>query len=354
MEWNAGGFSNLKCTPGRETMFPILSVSDAFRRSVGEMLESAGYGPHETAWDRVEHPDFRLRRYAQSAANPSSVLIVPAPIKRAYIFDLLPDVSVVRRLIQAGFAVYLYEWPEEQDGKSDLESSIRSLSLAAEIIATEHRGPSILVGHSLGGTLAAITAAIEPRLVSKLVLVEAPLKFGEQTGALAPIVLSSPIAPLDAVPGSLLGLASVIAAPEEFVIGRYSDSCTSLLDPEALAIHVAVIRWSLDEFAPSGQLIRDVIQLLYREDRFARNELHLLGRDARSDSLAKIPVAAIVDHASRVVPSLSVLGALKNPSIFSYEREIGVALQHVGPLVGRQAHRKIWPKVIDWMRGRQR
>ncbi|NOJ46713.1 alpha/beta fold hydrolase [Bradyrhizobium archetypum] len=333
-------------------MFPIFSISDAFRRSVGGLLEIAGYGPHEAAWDRLEHPAFRLRRYASLAANPLPVLIVPAPIKRAYIFDLLPDVSVVRRLIQAGFAVYLYEWPEEQDGKADLEASISSLRLAAEMIATEYRGRSILVGHSLGGTLAAIAASIEPHLVSKLVLVEAPLKFGVQTGALGPVVLSSPTVPPDPVPGSLLDLASVVAAPEEFVVGRYRDSFTSLLDPEALAIHLAVIRWSLDEFAPGGQLIRDVIQLLYREDRFARNELHVLGRSARSDALGKIPVAAIVDHASRVVPSSSVLGALKHPSIFPYEPEVGVALQHVGPLVGRQAHREIWPKLIDWMCGR--
>ncbi|WP_225116452.1 alpha/beta fold hydrolase [Bradyrhizobium sp. BRP22] len=334
------------------TMFPIFSISDAFRRSVGDLMENAGYGPHETAWDRLEHHDFRLRRYAPLAANALPVLIVPAPIKRAYIFDLLPEVSVVRRLIRAGFAVYLYEWPEEQDGKSNLESGISSLSLAAEMIATEHRSPSILVGHSLGGTLAAITASIAPRLVSKLVLVEAPLKFGEQTGALGPLVLSSPAVPPGPVPGSLLDLASVFAAPEEFVIWRCGDSCTSLLDPEALAIHLAVIRWSLDEFAPSDQLIRDVIELLYREDRFARNELHVLGQVARSNSLSKLSVAAIVDHASRVVPSSSVLGALRDPSIFPYEPEVGVALQHVGPLVGRQAHREIWPKVIDWMRRR--
>jgi poly[(R)-3-hydroxyalkanoate] polymerase subunit PhaC len=98
----------------------------------------------------------------------------------------------------------------------------------------------------------------------------------------------------------------------------------------------------------------DVLQLLYREDRFTRNELYLLGRLVRSDLLAKIPVAAIVDHTSRVVPSPSALGGLKAPSIFSYEPEIGVALQHVGPLVGRRAHREIWPKLIDWMRGRGR
>jgi polyhydroxyalkanoate synthase subunit PhaC len=334
-----------------ETMFPFFSLSDAFRTSVGEMLESAGCGPHETAWDRIEHSDFRIRRYAQTAANPSAALIVPAPIKRPYIFDLLPNVSVVRRLIEAGLAVYLYEWPEDQDGKQNLQSSIRSLCLAAESIAAEHRGPSTFVGHSLGGTLAALTASIEPQLVSKLVLVEAPLKFGEQIGALGPIVLYSPTLPCGSVPGSLLDLASVVAAPDEFVVERYGDSCLSLLNPEALAIHVAVVRWSLDEFAPSSQLIEDVIQLLYREDRFARNELHLLGRSARSDSLTRIPVAAIVNHASRVFPPSSALGALKNPSIFPYQPEVGVALQHVGALVGRQAHRELWPKVIGWLRG---
>ena len=227
-------------------------------------MEIAGYGPHEAAWERLERPDFRLRRYAPLAANAAPVLIVPAPIKREYIFDLLPDVSVVRRLTLAGFAVYLYEWPDQQDGKSDLESCIGSLRIAAEMIATEHRGGPILIGHSLGGTIAAIAASIEPHLVSKLVLVEAPLKFGVQTGALGTVVLASPTVPLDPIPGSLLDVATVVAAPDEFVIGRYRDSFESLLDPEALAIHVAVIRWSLDEFAPSGRLIRDVLQLLYR------------------------------------------------------------------------------------------
>ena len=30
-------------------MFPIFSASDAFRKSIGGVLENAGYGPHELA-----------------------------------------------------------------------------------------------------------------------------------------------------------------------------------------------------------------------------------------------------------------------------------------------------------------
>ncbi|WP_065752747.1 alpha/beta fold hydrolase [Bradyrhizobium paxllaeri] len=329
-------------------MLPYFSVVDLARKMVGDLLENAGHGPHETAWDRIESSAYRLRRYGQIAETKSPVLIVPAPIKRAYIFDLLPQVSVVQRLRSAGFAVYLYEWPEEQDAKWGLEACISSLCLATEMIATKHGAPPILVGHSLGGTLAAITAALEAQQIRKVVLIESPLKFGEQTGALRPIVFASPVLPLDTIPGTLLNLASIAADPKEFAFDRYGDACACLADQEALAIHLAVFRWSLDEFAPNAQLIQDVLQLLYREDRFARNELHLLGRSAQCDLLGN--VAAIVDHTSRVVPSSSALGCLKAPSVFSYEPEIGVALQHVGPIVGRRAHEKVWPNVIDWMR----
>ncbi len=144
-----------------------------------------------------------------------------------------------------------------------------------------------------------------------------------------------------AIPGSLLGLASVAAAPEEFAFGSWSDAWASLPDPKALAIHSRVIRWSLDEFAPPAPLLRSVVDLLYRKDRFARNELRLLGRVARSDSLAEIPIAAIVDHTSRLVPPSSALEPLSSPSVFAYVPEIGVGLQHVGPLVGRRAGKRV-------------
>jgi hypothetical protein len=59
---------------------------------------------------------------------------------------------------------------------------------------------------------------------------------------------------VEPIPGSLLDLASVAAAPEEFAFGPWSDAWASLPDVKALAIHSRVIRWSLDEFAPPASL----------------------------------------------------------------------------------------------------
>jgi polyhydroxyalkanoate synthase len=338
------------------SLFRMLAASDALRRSLGCLLDEAGLAPHEAPWRCVlEQSDSRLRRYDQQTGTTRPVLIVPAPIKRPYIFDLLPKVSVIQRLIEAGFSVYLSEWRENEGANSDLDTSVRSLRTALDKIANEHGCAPILIGHSLGGTLAAITAASDPRRLGKLVLVQAPLRFGEEAGALRPIALypgsalfsSSP----GPVPGSLLDLASVAAAPEEFAFERWSDAWASLPDANALAIHARVIRWSLDEFALPAALLQAVVDRLYRQDRFARNELRVLGELIRSDALAEIPVAAIVDHTSRVVPPKSTLEPLRSPTVFTYVPEIGVGLQHVGPLVGRRAHQEIWPRVIDWMLG---
>src|SRR5215204_46782 len=119
--WNAALARSLICSDpywvrsmSANSIFAMLSMSDGVRRALGKMTESAGYAPHETAWRPVQHADCYLRRYGPDAGAARPVLIVPPPIKQPYIFDLFPQVSVVRRLLQAGFSVYLHEWQEEQ------------------------------------------------------------------------------------------------------------------------------------------------------------------------------------------------------------------------------------------------
>jgi polyhydroxyalkanoate synthase len=78
-------------------------------------------------------------------------------------------------------------------------------------------------------------------VVDKLVLVQAPLRFGDQTGALRLISLCAPLEFLSEtagrIPGSVLNWASVAAAPDELVFERYQDAWASLPDLEALALH---------------------------------------------------------------------------------------------------------------------
>src|SRR5690349_137796 len=78
------------------------SVIDAFRRLQGNALAWLGFGPDETPYRVIASGAFwRLRDYG-SGTETRPVLIVAAPIKRPYIWDLTPDVSVIRRCLAAG------------------------------------------------------------------------------------------------------------------------------------------------------------------------------------------------------------------------------------------------------------
>jgi polyhydroxyalkanoate synthase len=343
----------------------VFALIDEARRLAGRAFDTAGLGPIETPFRIVtEEPGARVRaHHAPEAMEGPVLLIVSAPFKRSYVWDLLPDVSVVRRCLRRGMRVYLLEWliPGADEDRLGLEAyadHFPSATLDA-IEAETGRAKAVLAGHSLGGTLAAIFAALRPDNVQGLVLVDAPLAFADKGGPLARAVAILPHAHVlraaagNPVPGSFINLLSLSAAPEIFVGQRWSDAGTSLFDPDALAIHARVERWALDEFPLPGRLFEEILELLYREDRFRRGTLEVNGRRAGLNRL-RAPILAVVNPLGGIVPPESILTALAGipdvpVTVLEFEGDRGPMLQHLGPLVTRLAHERLWPRILDWI-----
>lgn len=351
----------------------MFHVTDALRRARGRMMDAAGLGPVETPHRVVaERPGLRLRAYGEAAADRAGrapLLIVPAPIKRPYIWDLRPEASVVRRCLDAGLPVYLAEWTDPGPDTADFglaEYAGRLLDDALDAIASDMGGGkkgkadggAVLAGHSLGGTLAAIYAAQRPQRVRGLVLVESPLHFGADSGDASRMVARAPHArrvrgAYGTVPGSFLTVVSVAGSPEQFVWSVMRDRLTSAGDPEARRTHAAVIRWTLDEFPMPGRLFEEVVEGLYREDRFFRGTLEVAGRTLGPRDLT-VPVLTVVNPDSTLIPPDSVLPFLAasgaaETRVLHYHGDRGVAVPHVGPLVGRSAHEELWPEILRWI-----
>src|SRR5215467_10346719 len=84
--------------------------TDILRRAQGDALAAFGLGPDESRYGVVAAGShWRLRDYADRDASPT-LLIVAAPIKRSYIWDLAPSVSAIRYCLRRHFHVYLLEW----------------------------------------------------------------------------------------------------------------------------------------------------------------------------------------------------------------------------------------------------
>jgi polyhydroxyalkanoate synthase len=338
----------------------MLGLLDTLRQIQGDGLGRLGFGPTECHYRIVATgARWRLRAYFGATAGPP-LLIVAAPIKRPYIWDLDASVSVVRRCLQNRLHLYLLEWVPPSRGDKDAGLADYTTQSIGEAVATVARqaGGEIpfIMGHSLGGTLAAIFAAFDPPSVRGLVLLSTPLcfapgscRFRDVIIAMAPPTRSA----MEVVPGSLLSQLSVMASPETFLWSRLVDAVLSMGDQGALALHVRVERWALDEFPLPGRLVHEILEWLYRDNRFCAGSLHIGDRILGPSSM-RVPLLAVVNTADGVTPPQSIAPFIDAmpagyTRLIEYPGEIGVGLQHLAILVGRQAHATVWLEVISWL-----
>jgi polyhydroxyalkanoate synthase len=366
MNDDAGGDSAIRPGLGINLGPSFLEPMDRFRRELGVWLDLAGLGPEESPFRTVlSEPGLTLRNYDPEPRSGPVLLIVPAPIKRAYIWDLLPRVSVVRRGLESGLSVYLAYWERPGcDGQSfglgDYAERFM-LDCVGAIEKESGSGSVFLAGHSLGGTLAALFAALHPERVRGLILLGAPLHFGPDVGALDRWIAKAPpaqhltafVAP---VAGSLLSGWSLVADPLTFGWRRLRDGVRSLTDPRAQRTYLAVERWACDEMSMAPALFEEIVEWLYREDRFMRGNLMIGGRRAAPE-FVRAPVLSVVDPNCRIVPPEAVLPfqravRSRETVLLRYGGDVGVSLQHVGMLVGREAHRTLWPEIMRWLHAR--
>ena len=190
-------------------------------------------------------------------------------------------------------------------------------------------------------------------------LLEAPLHFGRDAGDVAAMVARLDTGVAEAfprgVPGSLLTLAAAAAAPAAFQFDRWTDLLGCLADPRALATYLRVLRWTLDEFRQPRRLFGDVVERLYRRDEFATGTLRVAGRTVGPADVVA-PVLTVVAPHSQVVPPSAVLAVhdaftAAGKQVLEYHGDTGVVVQHLGVLVGRNAHRTLWPQILSWLDG---
>lgn len=340
-------------------------VLDQVRRRQGEALDALGLGAEESTYRVVfSTTGVRLRHYSAGSATDTgspALVIVPAPIKSPSVWDMAPEQSVVRRAQQAGLQVYMVEWtrPEAKDASLGLET-YAGLLVDQCLDVVERAGASslFLAGHSLGGTFAALYSAYRPQRLTGLVLIESPLHFAEASGAFNKLLQSgiaaSAIAPAEGrIAGSLLNHISVAAAPATFIGERHLDYWASHGSVRSWRSHWRAVRWTLHELPLPRKLFDEVVEQLYRGDQFMKGQLCFAGTRL-SPAAVQVPLLGVYDPRSTIIPPASVktffdAAGSAEKQLMTYSGDTGVALQHIGALIGSNAHRHLWPQIFAWL-----
>jgi polyhydroxyalkanoate synthase len=316
----------------------------------------AGASSHDVV---LQNGSLRLLRYRRTtpASHHTPVLFCYALVNRHYILDLLPDKSVIQRYLQQGFDVYLIDWGTPADAERTLtlhDYVCGRLAGVVDFIRAAHGVDRLhLVGYCMGGTMAALLAALEPSLVKTLTLLAAPIDFSSQQSLLnvwADHRYFDVDAFVDAFgncPALFLQACFLITKPVENLLEKSIGLYEQLDDPRFVASYFALEHWINDNIPVAGETFRQFVKHLYQRNELVRGELRLGDRcvDLRRIQCPLLLLTAQKDHLVPPASTVALRDRVSSADIEAMTIEAG----HVGLVVSSKAHKTLWPRAVDWL-----
>lgn len=293
----------------------------------------------------------KLLRYAAKAPRRGSLLVVASLINRFYVLDLLRDVSVIDGFCKQGFDVFVLDWLPP--GNAGLNRNFTDyvdnfIPWGAQEAAGGEAGGVHVLGYCMGGTMAAMHAALHPEQVKSLMLLGTPIDF-HRSGILAtftkPHVFDADLMvdALGNVPPSMLQAAFKAMAPSS-LMNKFWDLSEKAEDAEAVTHYVAVERWLEDNISFPGGLYRPYIRGLYQDNGLITGEMTVGTRkvDLRQLTMPVLNIMGLKDTIVHTEGSRGLMPFLKNGTELTFDTG------HIGLTTSKRAHRDLWPQVHTW------
>lgn len=269
-----------------------------------------------------------VRYFAPEKATRNALFISMPLINTWTIWDLLPELSLVRALLAAGVPVYLLDWgdpgPEAEDKPISYfidgvlgRAFDRSLRHAAR-----HHGTDKLdaLGYCVGGTFLAVHLARHPENARKMALVAAPIDF-HQSGRLH-LWAQPDNFPVDAAidahgnyPRGIIKEAFAWLKPmgqsrKWFSLWERVD------DPKFTTLWSAMEQWSATPVDFPGTAYREYVKKCYFDNALIRGGWYLDGTlvDMKNAKIPAIAIAASEDHIAAPASVLALKDAWGGPT----------------------------------------
>ncbi|HEX4880560.1 MAG TPA: alpha/beta fold hydrolase [Limnobacter sp.] len=337
----------------------------------------------------AEHLPMRVRYYAPAEVAPHAslaegesetppgrqhaipVVMVPPLGVTTETFDLMPDRSLVKFMVEAGFRVYLIDWgkPERKHAKLGLYDYSHDMMGQAMSTVRKHSGSNdvSLFGWCMGGLLCLLYAGYgEDKHIRNLVTVASPidLRNGKNIMAVASTTLNvtarfirkysefrldriNPL--LFTPPGWMVSLGFKLTAPVASIT-TYWDLLTRLHDREFVEQHTTTADYLNNMMLYPGGVVRDFMVRFAVDNKLAQGKVKIGNKyTALGNITANMLVfAGETDH---LVPASMAKQSIK----LSASKDAQFLLApggHMGVILGSKAREHVWQLSADWLRSR--
>ncbi|HZJ06381.1 MAG TPA: alpha/beta fold hydrolase [Nocardioidaceae bacterium] len=304
---------------------------------------------------------YHYRPSGRTRETGDPVLLVTPLAAPSLCFDLRRGCSFVEHLLSQGRPTYLVEYGEVSFANRTLgmEHWIDEVIPAAIREVSAHAGgrPVHLVGWSLGGIFALLTAADQPDLpIGSLTVLGSPVDV-TQVPLLAPVrpllnltdgrLVTQLYRLLGGAPKPLVRRAFQLSSVNKLVTKPIA-LMTRLDDAEFLAQVEAVDRFTANMIAYPGRTFGQLYHRMFKGDQLATG---VLGMDDREISLAdlRVPLLVFAGASDAIAPVPSVRALVHLVPHVRQVRFETVPGGHLGMLTGRAARRTTWPIIDEFL-----
>jgi len=337
----------------RDVQRNALRTRNGIRLVRGAGRPKVGLTPHDVVWQLGRA---RLLRYRSDSIRWRPPLLwVYSLVNRPYILDLTPGNSLIERLRNEGFDVYLLDFgePDERDAGNTLETYVGYVGDAIAAAVHESNDVTVnLIGYCLGGIIALLGLAGNPGWqVRSLTTIAAPADMRE-LGPLTNLARESNIEVDDLVddtgnvPANILANWFMTVKPTGRIT-QYADLAESMWSDEYMAAYQLITGWVADQVPVAGAAARDMLDNLIRSDSLPLRGTCMLGGRQVDLKNITVPFRSIVAEADDLSPP-AASAALPGLVGSADSRELRLPGGHVGLMVGRSAHKRSIPLMIEF------
>nr|WP_221333015.1 alpha/beta fold hydrolase [Nocardia transvalensis] len=342
-----------------------IAARNAWALTFGDGIEPPAPAPSTVLWDEPHRQVRRFERADGPTASDAAVLLVPPLAAPASCFDLRPDQSLARHLLESGHHPYVVDYGEITfaDRRMGFEDWIDDILPEAigRVSADRNGAPVDLVGWSLGGVLALLTAAADAALpIRSITAVGAPLNYDRVTGvpqvrALARFTggvgVSTLVRAAGGVPGPLTRLAYRATAWER-ELRRPLFVATNITDDATLGRMETIDRFQAEMPGYPGRFYNQLWSRFMLANDIGRGIVRLGARPPIELAEVTAPVLLVGGPGDVITPAAAVehgVTTLTGAPEVRYETAPG---SHLGILTGPAARDTTWTYLEKFLRDR--
>ncbi len=300
---------------------------------------------------------------------PVPVLIVYALVNRYYILDLQPDKSVIKKLLDDGFDVYIIDWgyPSGADRYLTLDDYVNGYINNAVDKIRERSGLDkiTLLGVCQGGTFSVMYAALHPEKVENLITLVAPVNFDTDKGLLhiwaKSLDVDKVVDYYGIVPGDFLNGGFLLTDPFRLMIDKYvglfdriecdtDDEACKLRNEETVKNFLRMEKWIFDSPGQAGETLRQFFKDCYQKNLLIKNKMRLNGKkiNLKNITMPLLNVMAEFDHLVPTDASIPLTEAVSS----SDKETLVFPTGHIGIFVGSKSQKEVCPRIAEWLKPR--